>query len=57
MAIPFLSDIDLNKKQALQLVLHNSTSDPSGGVEGQVYYNTDDNKHQGYNGTSWNDLY
>ena len=53
MAIPFLSDIDLNKKQALQLVLHNSTSDPAGGVEGQVYYNTDDNKLMAHNGTSF----
>tara|TARA_Y100001963_G_scaffold126413_1_gene178882 strand:+ start:826 stop:2466 length:1641 start_codon:yes stop_codon:yes gene_type:complete len=53
MAIPFLSDIDLNKNQALQLVLHNSTSDPSGGVEGQVYYNTDDNKLMAHNGTAF----
>ena len=53
MAIPFLSDIDLKKNQALQLVLHNSTSDPSGGVEGQVYYNTDDNKLMAHNGTAF----
>jgi len=52
MAIPFLSDIDLNKKQALQLVLHNSTSDPSG-VEGQIYYNTSTNKVMTHNGSSF----
>ena len=53
MAIPFLSDIDLNKRQALQLVLHNSTSDPSGAVEGQVYYKTDTNKLMAHDGSSF----
>ena len=52
MAIPFLSNIDLNKNQALQLVLHNKTSDPSAPVEGQIYYNSSTNKvlvHDGSN--------
>ena len=40
MAIPFLSNIDLNRNQALQLVLHNATSDPSPAVEGQLYWNS-----------------
>jgi hypothetical protein len=53
MAIPFLSDIDLNKKQALQLVLHNSSTDPSGGVEGQVYYKTDTNKLMAHDGSGF----
>jgi len=44
MAIPFLSNIDLNKNQALQLVLHNKTSDPSTPVEGQIYYNSSTSK-------------
>ena len=53
MAIPFLSNIDLNRNQALQLVLHNKTSDPSPAVEGQVYWNSDENKAYVYNGSAW----
>ena len=26
-------------------------------VAGDIIYNTTDNKHQGYDGTSWNNLY
>ena len=53
MAIPFLSNIDLNRNQALQLVLHNKTSDPSPAVQGQVYWNSDENKAYVYNGGAW----
>tara|TARA_B100000925_G_scaffold265829_1_gene225207 strand:- start:2280 stop:3518 length:1239 start_codon:yes stop_codon:yes gene_type:complete len=53
MAIPFLSNIDLNRNQALQLVLHNKTSDPSPAVEGQVYWNSSENKAYVYNGSAW----
>lgn len=41
MAIPFLSNIDLNKKQALNLVLHNKNSAPSSPADGQIYFNSD----------------
>ena len=53
MAIPFLSNIDLNRNQALQLVLHNKTSDPSPAVEGQVYWNSSENKAYVYSGSAW----
>ena len=53
MAIPFLSNIDLNKNQALQLVLHNKTSDPSAPVEGQIYYNSSTNKVLVHNGSNF----
>tara|TARA_R100000231_G_scaffold2421_2_gene4290 strand:+ start:402 stop:1895 length:1494 start_codon:yes stop_codon:yes gene_type:complete len=41
MAIPFLSNIDLNKKQALNLVLHNKNAAPSSPADGQMYFNSD----------------
>ena len=53
MAIPFLSNIDLNRNQALQLVLHNKTSDPSPAVEGQIYWNSSEDKAYVYNGSAW----
>ena len=51
MAIPFLSNIDMNKNEIQNLVLHSQTSDPTGS-EGQIYYNTSTNKvlvHDGSN--------
>ena len=53
MAIPFLSNIDLHRNQALQLVLHNKTSDPSPAVSGQIYWNSSENKAYVYNGSAW----
>ena len=50
MAIPFLSNIDMNKNEIQNLVLHSQTSDPTGS-EGQIYYNTSTNKvlvHDGF---------
>jgi hypothetical protein len=32
-------------------------SGQSSAIEGAIRFNTSTNKHQGYNGTSWNDLY
>lgn len=51
MAIPFLSNIDMNKNEIQNLVLHSQTSDPTGS-EGQIYYNSSTNKvlvHDGSN--------
>jgi len=53
MAIPFLSNIDLNKNQLLNHTLHNATSDPSSPNEGQIYYNTSTDKVLVYNGSAW----
>jgi hypothetical protein len=44
MAIPFLSNIDLNKNQLLNHTLHNATSNPSTTTAGQIYFNTTSNK-------------
>jgi len=53
MAIPFLSNIDLNKNQLLNHTLHNATSNPSSPSEGQIYYNTSSDKVLVYNGSAW----
>lgn len=53
MAIPFLSNIDLNKNQLLNHTLHNATSNPSSPSEGQIYYNTSTDKVLVYNGSAW----
>ena len=55
MAIPFLSNIDLNKKQALNLVLHNKNSAPSSPADGQMYFNSDGSvmKAYVYDGSEW----
>ena len=55
MAIPFLSNINLNKNEIQNAVLHNRTSDPTG-VEGQIYYNTNTNKVMVHNGTEFVDV-
>ena len=48
MAIPFLSNIDLNKKQALNLVLHNKNTAPSSPADGQIYFNSDSGTMKAY---------
>jgi|9_EtaG_2_1085328.scaffolds.fasta_scaffold00053_19 hypothetical protein len=53
MAIPFLSNINLNKNQALNLVLHNATSNISTPSTGQVYFNTSSSLAFIYNGSAW----
>jgi len=53
MAIPFLSNIDLNKNQLLNHTLHNATANPSSPSEGQIYYNTSTDKVLVYNGSAW----
>jgi hypothetical protein len=40
MAIPVLSNLDLSQNQLLNVVIHNTASDPSSPVDGQVWYNT-----------------
>lgn len=39
---PLIADFDFNKKQALQMVVHKSSTPPSTPEEGQIYYNTED---------------
>ena len=55
MAISFLDDINLNNLEALNLVVQNLGSDPTG-VEGKIIYNTGSNTIKYYNGTEWVEL-
>lgn len=56
MAINFLQNVNFNKNEIQNIRIQNSTSDPSGAVAGQLYYNTTDSILRVYNGTSWLDL-
>ena len=56
MAINFLQNVNFNKNEIQNIRVQNSTSDPSGAVTGQLYYNTTDSILRVYNGTSWLDL-
>lgn len=53
MAIDFFSSIDLNKNELQNAVITNATSDPSGGVEGQIYYNSNDNQLKVHDGSNF----
>lgn len=56
MAIPFLSNINLNGNQALNLALHNKTTPPSNPSSGQIYFDTadtDNGRVLVYNGSAW----
>jgi len=56
MAIPFLSNINLNGNQALNLALHNKTTPPSNPSSGQSYFDTadtDNGRVLVYNGSQW----
>ena len=53
MANNILTNLDLNKNELQNAVLHKATSAPSNPVEGQFYYNTTDNNIYKYDGTSW----
>jgi hypothetical protein len=56
MARSFLTPIDLNKLELLNLRLQQLASDPGTPVTGQTYYNTANNSIRFYNGTAWVDL-
>lgn len=51
----FVNNIDLQKNELQNAVIQNLPSDPSVGIskEGQVYYNTTDQKLKQFNGTEW----
>lgn len=55
MAIDFLSSIDLNKNELQNGVVHVLGTAPSNPVEGQIYYNSTDNRIYFYDGTNWVD--
>jgi len=52
----YLHNIDLNKNQIVNPVLHNATTPPSTPVDGQMYYNTTEKAVYYYNNTEWKKL-
>lgn len=55
MAINYLNSIDLNKNELQNGVIHVLATAPTNPVEGQIYYNSTDNKLFFFDGTSWID--
>jgi hypothetical protein len=55
MAIDFLSSIDLIKNELQNGVIHVLATAPSNPVEGQIYYNSTDNRIYFYDGTTFVD--
>lgn len=53
MSKQFLTDIDLEKNQLQNAVLHPLSSAPSSPKEGQIYYNSVDKNFYRYDGTAW----
>ena len=51
-----LTNLNLNKNELQNVRLQNLATNPSAPLEGQVYFNTVDNKFYGWNGTTWVDL-
>lgn len=56
MAKKFLVNLDLSKNQILNAAIQNLSSAPSSPVQGQVYYNTSDNRIYFWDGTAWVDM-
>lgn len=55
MAINYLNNIDLNKNQLQNGVIHVLATAPPNPVEGQIYYNSTDNRLYFYDGSNWID--
>lgn len=55
MAIQYLNNIDLNKNELQNGVIHKLATPPSNPVEGQLYYNSTDSRLYFYDGTIWVD--
>lgn len=49
----FLNDVDINKNQLQNPVIHPSATAPSSPKQGQIYFNTTDNNIYRYDGTQW----
>ena len=53
MAIKYLNNIDLDQNQLIRAVVHNSTSDPTSPLKGQIYMDTTNNVLKFHNGSSF----
>jgi hypothetical protein len=53
MARQFLTNLNLNRNELQNARIQNLANDPSGGVEGQVYYNSAAHEIRVFNGTEW----
>lgn len=56
MAINFLSDIDLKGNKLISAAINPQASAPASATEGELYYNTNDDKLYSYDGSSWNQV-
>jgi hypothetical protein len=56
MAINFLSDIDLKGNKLITAAINPQSSAPTGVTEGELYYNTNDDKLYSFDGSSWNEV-
>ncbi len=56
MAINFLSDIDLKGNKLISAAINPQASAPASATEGELYYNTNDDKLYSYDGSSWNEV-
>ena len=55
MAINYLNNIDLNKNQLINAVIHVSATVPQSPVKGQIYYNSTNDRLYFYDGANWID--
>ena len=53
MSKKFLVSIDLNQNELQKAVIQNLATDPVGGKEGQLYWNTVTKKLMKFNGAEW----
>lgn len=53
MSIPYLTSLDLNKNEILNVVIQKLATAPTSPVEGQIYHNTTTHKTEVWNGTAW----
>lgn len=56
MSEKFVTNLDLNKNQLENVVIHNLSVAPSNPAVGQQYYNTTNNKLYIWTGTEWDNL-